>query len=136
MEWLLSALKVLPAGEMIRTWLDKRALRLTVHKACFKGNELEHYFVNVTNSSRNRELVITHVWFDLKPQIPVMPVERPLPKRLKPDEPWATWIPVDCVPSEPGKDARTLARARLSTGAVVKSKAEEHMPSAGAVPGS
>src|SRR5438046_3169512 len=69
-------------------WIDKRELRVTVHKASFGANGTPHFFVNITNLSRNRELEITHVWFDLNPQIPVMPPQRRLPKRLRPDEAW------------------------------------------------
>jgi hypothetical protein len=72
-------------------WIDKRELRVTVHKACLGVPGIEHYFINVTNVSRNRELEITHVWFDLDPQIPVMPRERPLPKRLKPTFQLSSW---------------------------------------------
>jgi hypothetical protein len=86
----LLLLKTLPFSELIHGVIDRRALRLTVHKACFEGNGREHYFVNITNLSRSRDLVITHIWFDLTPQIPVMPPERILPKRLPPDAPWAT----------------------------------------------
>ncbi|HYM11587.1 MAG TPA: hypothetical protein VEU62_12695 [Bryobacterales bacterium] len=134
MEWLW-LFKLFPLGDVLRMWMGKRWLRLTVHTAYFENNGRAYYFVNLSNSSRNRELVITHIWFDLNPQVPVMPPERPLPKRLMPEEPWSTWIPADCVPLRPGKDACRLVRARLSTGAAVNSKAEKTVPSSGAVPG-
>jgi hypothetical protein len=70
---------------------DRRKLRLTVHRAFF-GTGQECFFINATNLSRDRKLEITHVWFDLDSQVHAMPADRPLPKRLEPDETWETWI--------------------------------------------
>jgi hypothetical protein len=112
---------------------DQRRLRLTVHKATFIDNGLECYFINATNLS-DREVEVTHIWFECDSQIPVMQLERPLPKRLRPDETWETWTAVSSLPpscSEP----YTLARARLSTGLVVESQKNENVPLQGFVPG-
>jgi hypothetical protein len=117
-----------------------RKLRLTVHYAIFVGGShrgQECYFVNVTNLSHSREVEITHVWFELTEEIPVLRPERPLPKRLKADETWETWIEVSHLPTGLN-DERTIfrsARVRLSNGTVVRSKHNKHVPSFGVVPG-
>jgi len=46
----------------------------------------------------------------------------PLPKRLKPDETWETWIEAHRLPTWVHKDPYNLVRARLSTGTVVESR--------------
>ncbi len=114
---------------------DRRHIRLTVHKACFRGSTRACYFINATNLSRNREVEITHVWFDVKPQVAALQASRPLPKRLKPDETWETWIEVAELPYGLAEGAFTLARARLSTGTIIKSKRNNDVPEQGPVPG-
>ena len=114
---------------------DRRRLRLTVHVAAFDGAEARCFFVNATNLSRNRELEITHVWFDCQPPVAILQPKRPLPKRLGPDETWETWVEVGEVPSAAWDDVFELARARLSTGAVIKSKKNRTVPIQGNVPG-
>jgi hypothetical protein len=91
------------------------------------------YFINATNLS-DREIEITHIWFDCDPDIHVMQPDRPLPKRLKPDETWETWIEAYRVPDACGEPF-TLARARLSTGVIVTSEKNENVPSQGFIPG-
>ena len=113
----------------------RRRLRLTVHRGYLLSTRREYYFINATNMSRDRELEITHVWFECTPQVHALEPERPLPKWLKPDETWETWVAVERLPEDVRDDAYTLARARLSTGKVVKSKKSEDIPDAGAVPG-
>ncbi len=113
----------------------RRRIRLTVHRAFFVASGRECFFVNVTNLSSDREVEITHIWFDCKPQIPALQVDRMLPKRLKPDETWETWIDVSTVPKELRETAYTLARARLSTGRIIKSTKNADVPGAGVVPG-
>ena len=54
-----------------------RRVRVRVHRAFFDGGQ-ECYFVNVTNVSLNREVEVTHVWFDLSPRVhAIRPSERP-----------------------------------------------------------
>jgi hypothetical protein len=77
---------------------DRRQTRLTVHKAFFLATDRECFFINIINLSRNREIEITHIWFDSIPQIPALNPNRMLPKRLKADESWETWVEVDKVP--------------------------------------
>lgn len=57
------------------------------------------YFINVTNMSLTREVEVTHVWFDCSPEVDVFRSERPLPKRLKVDETWETWVLASDLPS-------------------------------------
>jgi hypothetical protein len=112
----------------------QRRLRLTVHEAIFLPNGSLCYFINATNLSE-RDIEITHVWFDCEPQFHVFQADRPLPKRLKPDETWETWIEVDRLPGWVHENPYKLARARLSTGAVIESQKNENVPERGSVPG-
>ncbi len=114
---------------------DRRRLRVLVHRAFLTATGQECFFVNVTNLSHNREIEITHIWFDCDPQIPALQPARRLPKRLKPDETWETWVEVNKIPSALQQDAYTLARARLSTGKVIKSEENTAVPHAGTIPG-
>ncbi len=124
---------------VVGLWLSRRVQRrvqVKVHMAAFGGVPPICYFVNVTNVSLNREVEVTHVWFESSPPIPVLPEERPLPKRLKADESWQTWIEVGRLPAgvTVGEVYR-LARVRLSTGQVFRSKQNKNVPSVGYVPG-
>jgi hypothetical protein len=129
--------------DILKTVLEKvwvafggrRRVRLTVHRAFFVATGRECFFLNVTNLSTDRELEITHIWFDCKPQIPALQLDRMLPKRLKPDETWETWIDVSRVPVELHESVYTLARARLSSGRIIKSMKNVDVPDAGVVPG-
>lgn len=113
----------------------RRRVRLTVHRAVFTSNGLECFFINATNLSENQELEVTHVWLDTHPQIPVLQRDRPLPRRLKPNESWETWIEVSQVPADLHESIYTLARARLSHGQILKSKKNADVPETGEVPG-
>jgi hypothetical protein len=117
-----------------------RRVRVRVHRASFVQDGLgpvpQYYFVNVTNLSLNREVELTHVWFDFSEPVTVVRNERPLPKRLKPDETWETWIPVIALPhtlQEP--EVYKRARVRLSTGRVFRSKQNKKVPGVGSIPG-
>src|SRR5262245_4825130 len=92
---------------------DRRVIRLTVHRAIFVHTLEDCFFVNVTNLSKTRELEITHIWFDCEPQVPALQVDRMLPKRLKPEETWETWVEAKRIPAHLHNSAYTLARARL-----------------------
>lgn len=113
----------------------RRHVRVFVHSAEFINTHKLCFFINITNLSRNREVEITHVWIKCGCQIPVIQRNRPLPKRLKPDETWETWIEMDKVPRECWDDAYELARVRLSTGVVIYSKKNTTIPNTGNVPG-
>jgi hypothetical protein len=113
----------------------RRRLRLAVHRAFFLATGQECYFVNATNLSKTREIEITHVWFDTTPPVHLLRPERPLPKRLKPDETWETWIEVSAIPGVEISQAFTLGRARLSNGKIIKSCENRNVPPVGQVPG-
>jgi hypothetical protein len=116
-----------------------RRVRVRVHRAIFVHEKVvgpECYFINVTNLSMSREVEVTHVWFECAPRIDVFPVERPLPKRLKVDETWETWVRANTLPPAlTDTEVYKLARVRLSTGKVFRSKQHERPPNFGRVPG-
>ncbi len=121
-----------------RLWevfVGRRRVNLLVHHAYFGHTGKACYFLNLTNRSHERDLEVTHVWFALEPEVHAHPPDRPLPKRLKPDESWETWVEADRLPIGVGESLFTLGRARLSTGRIVKSRKNRDVPSQGAVPG-
>ncbi|MGJ5813682.1 hypothetical protein [Paludibaculum fermentans] len=112
-----------------------RRVSVLVHRASFVGSETEsQYFITVTNLSLNREVEITHVWFDFPTKVHVLRGDRPLPKRLKMDEVWCTWVPVSTLPDVTDKSVFKSARVRLSNGRVVRSKQNTKVPCLGSVP--
>ena len=122
-------------GNLIKAFLDRRRIRVLVHRAFFLNNPEEYFFINVTNLSRDRAIEITHIWFQSHPEVHVLNPNRPLPKRLEPDETWETWIRVNDLPANYRDDAFTLARVRMSTGSVAYSQRNINVPPVGAVPG-
>lgn len=125
----------------IRDYLDRK-LRVTAHRAYFTRTDprVYAYFINITNLSRDREVEITHVWLATEPDAYAVPPERPLPKRLRPDEAWSTWVEESRVPERlRGETDREtvcrLGRVRLSTGDVYRSEPETTVPGRGTVPG-
>ena len=117
--------------------INHRRVRVTVHRAYFVKHPHDWaYFINVTNLSRDREIEITHVWLATTPEAHAVSSDRPLPKRLKPDETWETWIPESRVPATwRGDRAFRVGRVRLSTGRIVHSKPNKNVPSFGETPG-
>jgi hypothetical protein len=89
--------------------------------------------VKVTNLSPRREIEITHIWFDTNPRVDILNLVRPLPARLGLDETFETWVPVQAVPDV--AHVARLARVRLSTGKVVKSRLNKDVPPVGFVAG-
>ena len=115
----------------------KRKLRFTVHRAFHLASRIECFYLNVTNLSSVKEIEITHLYFidnDMN-QIPIIQPDRPLPKRLKPDETWESWIRVSLVPSNLVNKPYRKARVRLSTGKVIKSRFNRGVPHYGEIPG-
>jgi hypothetical protein len=114
-----------------------RKVRFTVHHAFFVAIGVECYFLNVTNVSSTKELEITHVYFQYidNKQIPVIQIDRPLPKRLKPDETWETWLRVELIPPSLRTNPFSKARLRLSTGKIIKSRFNKNVPHTGEIPG-
>jgi hypothetical protein len=114
----------------------KQSLRVRCHRAFLLPSGPECYFINVANLSLQREAEITHVWIEGPDQVPVLNPSRSLPRRLRPEETWETWIAVDSLPKAIQQDSFELARVRLSNGRIVKSGKNTDVPSAGYVPGS
>jgi hypothetical protein len=125
--------KILDA--VLLAFFNRRRLRVRVHRA-FLGTGEECFFVNLTNRSSKRDLEVTHVWFQTDREIHVLEPQRRLPVRLKPDESWETWLPVEALPQAFRSVALTLVRARLSSGAVVMSDPNRNVPTYGSVAGS
>jgi hypothetical protein len=75
------------------------------------------------------------VWLEAVPNVPVLNGDRPLPRRLKPDESWETWLPFTQVPTMLLPHADSCFRVRLSTGRLVRSKANRDIPPIGDIPG-
>jgi hypothetical protein len=114
--------------------LDHRKVRVLVHAAhLLDAPDVECAFVNVTNLSRNREVSITHVWFVTRTgRVDVINADRPLPRRLVPDETWETWVRLSAIDAP---DPYTAARVRLSTGDEIESRRNPSVQPAGHVPG-
>jgi hypothetical protein len=55
------------------------------------GEVIRYYFMKVTNLSPDREIELTHAWFDGAPR-EVLMTKRPLPARLAPDKTWEGWL--------------------------------------------
>lgn len=108
-------------------------MRVLVHEAVFVGDVVPFLFVNVVNLSRDRDVELTHVWFEVQPTVHVVLAERPLPVRLRPDESWEAWVERGKL--APSTHPETDARVRLSTGQVIKSRANRRVPTMGFVPG-
>lgn len=116
----------------------RRRVRVRAHEAVFQGTIEPCVMINVVNLGQ-RPITVTHVWLEGATELHLSNAQRPLPRRLEPDEPWETWSPL----SEFGPLLRTLhgdqllrsARVRLSTGRVIKAKPSRDVPAAGAVPG-
>jgi TIR domain len=115
---------------------EPRKARVTVHVAYFESRPLvAAAFVNITNLSEDRDIVITHVWFEATPCVFALSPDRPLPVRLKPDETWETWLDLRSLPSAIQDNPFEMARARLSTGQVISSVENLNVPERGFVPG-
>jgi hypothetical protein len=116
----------------------RRRVRVRTHAAAFEGSNELCIMINVVNLGQ-RPIVVTHVWLGEAAPLHINNRHRPLPRRLEPDEPWETWLPL----SELGSLLRILdaeqilrsARVRLSTGRVIKARPNRDVPALGAVPG-
>jgi hypothetical protein len=64
------------------------------------GVYTRYYFMKVTNTSRDRDIVLTHAWFTDAPREMLL-TRRPLPVRLAYDDTWEGWL-----------NTATLAHAR------------------------
>jgi hypothetical protein len=92
----------------------------------------EHFYVRVVNASHDRDIVVTHVWFDTEPRVDVHDPQLPL--RLAYSAPWETEVPVADIPVDPD-EALWLARCLLAPDdKVVKSRPRKNVPPVGSVP--
>jgi hypothetical protein len=111
-------------------------VRVAVHIACFESRpHVPAYFINVTNLHEDRDIEITHVWFEATPRLYVLREDRALPVRLNPYESWETWQEASSLPTAICDNAFELARVRLSTGLVIESVENVDVPERGFVPG-
>jgi len=111
-------------------------VRVAVHIACFESRPyVPAYFINITNLFEDRNIEITHVWFETTPRIYVLRKDRALPVRLKPYESWEIWQDAHTLPPAVRDNASRLARVRLSTGLVIESVENVDVPERGFVPG-
>jgi hypothetical protein len=121
-------------ANQMRQWHQRRrCVSVLVHRAYFVPGSPKHYFMKVVNLSPNREIEITHIWFDTNPRVDNLNHDRPLPARLRTDESFETWMPVAALPDVP--DVELLGRVRLSSGKTVKSRLNKKVPPVGYVAG-
>src|SRR6187399_1286559 len=100
--------------------MDRQAVKLRVHRAfLLGGTDEECFFVNVFNASANRTITVTHVWLETGP--PIHADDGGLPITLPPERQWETAFPISVVPQDSHARALVLARAKLSTGTVIRS---------------
>jgi hypothetical protein len=115
---------------------ERRVVRVMVHRAFFMHGHhdpRQQFCIWVTNLSPQRTVEITHIWFETNPRRDILNPARPLPKRLRPDQRWETWIAVADVPTE--DDLEWKVRVLLSNGEVVKSVLNPNPPPVGFVAG-
>ena len=93
----------------------------------------QQFLIKVTNLSPQREVEITHLWFETNPPTQILNPVRPLPARLRLDETFETWIPVADVPTV--DDLERMVRVQLSNGKVVKSRLNKGVPPTGYIAG-
>jgi len=112
-----------------------RRVKALAHRGALVATNQPCIFVNVTNLSRDRSVEITHVWLDTQPQIQILNPERPLPRRLAPDETWETWLPLEVVPKNQRGEVLERGRVRLSNGRTIPTRENKAIPHVGQVPG-
>jgi hypothetical protein len=92
----------------------------------------ENYYVGVVNRSHERDIVVTHVWFDTEPPLHVHDPD--LPKRLAYDARWETPVPTEQV-AGPRDQVPYLARCLIEPDdKIIKSHQRENVPPYGRVP--
>lgn len=126
--WKLLDLLLMSAGG------PKRA-SVGVHEAPLAQGAAECFFINVTNTSPTKDIELTHVWLKTAPEIHIANHARPLPKRLRPDESWETWLPAVAVPKHQRGSIAHMARVRISTGKILSLPAQRRRSSSRIYPG-
>ena len=108
-------------------------VRVTAHRAYFLKNPDQHLFITVTNLSPSREVEVVRVWITGTPTVEVL--SQPLPKRLKTDERWETWVTISAISAFDLPHAELCARVCLSNGKEIRSKQNTKVAPIGYVPG-
>ncbi len=121
-------------GEYLNALLNKRRIRVLVHRANVEESQKEAFFITITNMTLDREIEITNVWFNSSPKIQVVHEDKKLPKVLKPNETWDTWMYVSKLASAYHRYAFTMVRVRLSNGSLAYSERNLNPVEKGAVP--
>lgn len=121
-------------GEFLNSLLNRRRIRVLVHRGVLEDNQKEAFFITITNATLDREIEITHVWFNSNPKVQVVRADRVLPKKLKPNETWDTWLPVNKLPLGYHPYAFTMVRVRLSNGSLAYSEQNLTPTEKGTVP--
>jgi len=108
-------------------------VHVTAHRAYFVNDPTQQLFITVTNLSPSREVEVVGVWIAGSPALEVL--SQPLPKRLKTDERWETWIPISAISALDLPYAELRARVRLSNGKEIRSRQNKKVAPIGHVPG-
>jgi hypothetical protein len=120
--------------DQARGWhQQRRRVRVLTHRAVFVGSQAEKMFIKVTNLSREREVEVTHIWFETDPPVHVVNPDRPLPVRLRLDETFETWVSMEALAIVP--NVEQLGRVQLSSGTVLKSRLNRNVPPIGGIAG-
>jgi hypothetical protein len=128
------------AEEAARTAIEKGPqpqlnpinVQVLVHKAYFLNDPVRHFFIKITNATRDAEIEVTHVWYENDTEnVGILSV--PLPKRLKPSEQFEPYVPVANIPEH--DDVFQHFRIKLSTGEEFTSQQNVDVPSIGFVAG-
>jgi hypothetical protein len=113
----------------------RRKVSVLAHRAAPLGTSSECYYMKVVNLSKDRDIEITHIWYETNPPLHNLNSDRPLPARLRPDETFETWVPVAALPEPDAPNVEQLGCVRLSSGKVAKSRLNKHVPPIGYVGG-
>jgi hypothetical protein len=121
-------------GEFLNALINKRQIRVLVHRALTEDKKKEAFFITITNLTLDREIEITNIWFNSSPKVQVIRDDKPLPKKFKPNETWGTWLPVGKLPQAYHPFVFKMVRVRLSNGTLAYSEENVTHPEKGMVP--
>lgn len=115
--------RALPAAVVPGALTVREAVRVQVDFASLAPTGAPCWSIHVTNVWPHAEVELTHVWIETRPEIHVHNPDRQLPRRLRPQETFETWVPVDELLQTGigGSALYQAARVRLATGEVVAS---------------
>jgi hypothetical protein len=108
-------------------------VRVTAHRGYFLNNPEQQLFITVTNLSPTREVEVVRVWITGSPTVEAL--SQLLPKRLKIEERWETWVPISAIGALDLPHAELRARVRLSNGKEIRSRQNTDVAPIGYVPG-